>query len=70
MTRSSIIVATIFALSLLTVGNNSAVAKPITDREKACQYCYDRCGKWEFICRIHCRTRSGCPAPNVTTDRR
>jgi hypothetical protein len=66
--------AALFVLPILAAGfDYSATAKPInqTDREKACQYCYERCGKWDYICRLHCKTRSGCPAPTgVTTDRR
>jgi hypothetical protein len=56
----------VFALSVLAGGfDYAAMAKPIrqTDREKACQYCYDRCGKFNPICRTHCQTRAGCPAP-------
>jgi hypothetical protein len=61
----------VLTLPILEGGFQSAAAKPLTDREKACQYCYDRCGKWNYICRLHCQTRSGCPAPTgVTTDRR
>jgi len=61
----------VFALAVLTGGfDYAATAKPITDREKACQYCYDRCGKLDYICRLHCKSRSGCPAPTGTTTTR
>jgi len=64
--------ATVFALPILAGGfDYAATAKPITEREKACQECYARCGKWDYICRVHCKSRSGCPAPTgITTDRR
>ena len=26
-----------------------------------CQWCYASCGRWNYICKIHCQTRVGCP---------
>ena len=60
----------VLGLSVFAGGfDYAATAKPIrqSDREKACQYCYDRCGKFNPICRTHCQTRSGCPAPTSGT---
>jgi hypothetical protein len=55
-----------FALAILAGGfDHAATAKPIStaERAKACKACYDRCGKFNPICRTHCQSRSGCPAP-------
>jgi hypothetical protein len=54
---------------ILTPPSGYLRAERRSDRELACQYCYASCGRMNYICRQHCQTRAGCPAPADLTTR-
>jgi hypothetical protein len=45
-------------LALPTI-NRSTVGLPTY-----CQWCYASCPRWNFLCKIHCRSRGQCPPLN------
>jgi hypothetical protein len=36
--------------------------------DPVCDLCYENCQPWNYICRIHCQSRGGCPPPPKRTN--
>jgi hypothetical protein len=59
-----------FTFSVVAPGDKIKVPRPVrlslmarstAGMPDRCQWCYAGCARWNWLCRIHCESRNGCP---------